>query len=307
MEFVKFNSLENTYNQKEITRAHNEFPNALYWVSEKLDGANFSVWYDGTEVKTASRNQWVDETFYGATEAILDAKDKIVKMWGHINDDISELCIYGELFGDGIQKRVVYGKKRFVVFDIHIDGVPINLYELTGLCGTVGFNLPPIIGTSYSLQEALEVNYVFRSYETPEGFEGENEAEGVTIAPMHPLYFKNGSRVWLKQKTANFSERKNAVPKKIIELSDNAGEIVNSLLQYNTESRVCSVISKIGAITNKDFGRILGETIKDMIEDFERDTGECPKRLLGDEWKQALKGVNKDVSETVRSEYIKHL
>lgn len=51
MEFVKFSSLENTYRTNLLEKIQYEGKDGGLWMAtEKLHGANFSFWCDGTEV-----------------------------------------------------------------------------------------------------------------------------------------------------------------------------------------------------------------------------------------------------------------
>jgi hypothetical protein len=82
---------------------------------------------------------------------------------------------------------------------------------------------------------------------------------------------------------------------------------MNELLTYNTEQRVSNVISKIGQVTNKDFGKILGLTVQDILEDFTKETEREPKKEAEDNWKQFNKLLGAEVAKTVRAEFLKHL
>lgn len=68
-----------------------------------------------------------------------------------------------------------------------------------------------------------------------------------------------------------------------------------------------NVLSKYGNITNKDFGKILGLTIQDMIEEFSEDHDVDLKLDMGDEWKQVSKLVTNEVSGVVREQFLKIL
>ena len=65
MKFKSFTKLTNTHKSKSINdiRALG-YDKELWVVTEKLDGANFSFWYNGTDFKVASRSRFVDGTFF---------------------------------------------------------------------------------------------------------------------------------------------------------------------------------------------------------------------------------------------------
>jgi len=308
MEFKKFSSLENTYRQNLIDKVQYEGKDGGEWiVTEKIHGANFSFWCDGNEVKVASRSQFVDGTFYNC-QAVINRYEKGILETHHIlckEGDV--LVIYGELFGGNIQKEVQYGEKDFRAFDMAINGEVQDKVKAFSWARFASIQTAPVLKVG-SLKECLEVANTFQSTLTPEGFEGENIAEGVVIEPVIPAWFNNGSRIYFKNKTASFSE-KNSTPKekKVFELSYEESDILNSLLVYSTENRVLNVISKIGEITNKDFGKILGLTVQDMLEDFVKDGNIDPKKAVENNWKDFNKLLQAEVSKTVRSVFLTKL
>jgi Rnl2 family RNA ligase len=158
-----------------------------------------------------------------------------------------------------------------------------------------------LVGT---LAECLALPNTFKSTLTPEDYEGENNAEGLVIEPVEPAWFNNGSRIYFKNKTESFTEKK---PKetKVFELSEAESDLMNELLTYNTVQRVSNVISKIGAVTNKDFGKILGLTVQDMFEEFTKETEREPKVEAENNWKQFVKLLQSEVGKTVRAEFLK--
>ena len=310
MQFTKFSSLENSYRQNLIDKVQYEGKDVGEWVvTEKIHGANFSFWCDGTEVLTASRSQFVDGTFYNCQAVINRYQGQVMQLWLNesMGDDRAIVVLFGELFGGNIQKEVQYGEKDFRVFDVVVDGVPLNKAFAQEACTDVGLPFTPVLFTG-SFKECLEINNTFQSTLTPEGYEGENISEGLVIEPVEPAWFANGSRVYFKNKTESFSE-KNRQPKEkqVFELSETESDLLNELLTYNTEQRVSNVISKIGQVTNKDFGRILGLTVQDILEDFTKDTERDVKVEAEDNWKQFHKLLSAEVGKTVREQFVKAL
>lgn len=309
MEFHKFNSLENTYRQNLIDKVQYEGKDVGEWiVTEKIHGANFSFWCDGEEVKVASRSQFVDGTFYNCQAVINRYSDKVLRLTKGLAAEGQTLVIYGELFGGNIQKEVQYGEKDFRAFDVVLDGVPQQKTKNLINCLTEsGIPFTPVLFTG-SFKECLEMNNTFQSTLTPEGYEGDNISEGLVIEPVEPSWFNNGSRVYFKNKTESFSE-KNRQPKEkqVFDLSETESDLLNELLTYNTEQRVSNVISKIGQVTNKDFGRILGLTVQDILEDFTKDTERGAKVEAEDNWKHFHKLLSAEVGKTVREQFVKAL
>lgn len=307
MEFKKFTSLENTYRQNIIDKIIYEgLDNDAWVVTEKVHGANFSFWYNGDTVRVASRSQFVDGTFYNCQSVINKYEQKIMNYFHENLQQGDLLVIYGELYGDGIQKEVKYGEKDFCSFDVSINGVVQDFLTTCEISIRCGIATAPLIGI-YSFSDALKVERKFQSRLTPNEYEGENLAEGVTISPYKPKFFNNGNRVWLKNKTEAFSEKKNPIPKQIIELTAEENELLSKMLEYNTEQRVSNVLSKIGQVSNKDFGKVLGLTVQDIIEDFVKETGIDYKKVAEVNYKKFIKQLNSEVSDTVRVQFVKSL
>lgn len=307
MEFKRFSSLENSYRQNLINKVQYEGKDTGQWiVTEKIHGANFSFWCDGTEVRVASRTQFVDGTFFNCQAVINQYSDNIMSLFHGANQG-SVLVVYGELFGGNIQKEVEYGEKDFKAFDVVWDGKPINKLEAEEDCEAHGISFVPIILVG-SFAQCLNVGNTFRSTLTPEGYDEENISEGLVIEPIEPNYLNNGTRIYFKNKTESFSEKKRQPKQKqVFELSEEESDLMNEILEYNTASRVLNVLSKVGEITNKDFGKVLGLTTQDLLEDFVKDTEKDPKKIAENNWKQFLKLLQVEVGKTVREEFLKKL
>lgn len=303
MEFRKFSSLENTYRQNLIDKTQYEGKDGGLWIAtEKLHGANFSFWCDGTEVKVASRSQFVDGTFYNCQAVINEYSQGVLETFRTFYNEGDILVIYGELFGGNIQKEVEYGEKDFKGFDVTVNGTPLEKLQAFNIIRWAGISTVPVIGTG-TFSECLALSNTFESVLTPEGYEGENRSEGLVIEPVEPNWFNNGSRIYFKNKTESFSERQ-AKPKQVFELSEDESSLLNEMLEYNTPQRVSNVISKIGQVTNKDFGKILGLTTQDLLEEYTKDTEKDPKQIAEDNWKQFLKLLQSEVGKEVRSQFV---
>lgn len=305
MEFKKFSSLENTYRQNLIDKVQYEGKDSGLWIAtEKVDGANGSFWCDGKEIKFASRTQFVDGTFFNC-QTVINRYSQGILDWCADNG-ITNFIVYGELFGGNIQNRVEYGEKDFKAFDVVVDGErqdKLTAQEIAEQCGL--FYVPVIhVGT---FTECLALPNTFKSLLTPDGYEEENTSEGLVIEPVEPAWFVNGNRIYFKNKTESFSEKKSKPKNEVFELSEEESDLLNELLKYSTEQRVSNVISKIGQVTNKDFGKILGLTVQDILEEFSKDNDYDAKAHAESNWKQFNKLLSTEVGKTVRSEFVKRL
>ena len=109
----------------------------------------------------------------------------------------------------------------------------------------------------------------------------DNICEGVVIRPIITPHFNHGVRVILKKKNEAWAEGKQfrksikkeeKLPEKIVKLRE-------AILTYVTENRLNNVLSKVGQVTIKDFGKVMGMFSKDIVEDFSKDYQEVLSEL----------------------------
>jgi len=272
------------------TGTHNYFANYIHVHNSHM---SFLVDFE-MRVSVASRNQVLEKTpegvydFYGCTEVVNSLKDDMRHI-AHICE--GPVRIYGEFFGSSVQKRIKYGEKRFQVFDIQTHSGEFLGWDIVKhLCNEVGIEHVPEIDRG-TLTEMLDTSPEFTSKLC------EDIAEGIVIKPLYEeALFGNGSRAILKQKSKAHSE-KSSVPKKPAEpLSPELEKLYMSLSTYLTQNRLGNVLSKVGKVSTKDFGKVVGMLTKDAREDFEKEHYEISK----EDWKAISKQVGKLASEVVR-------
>lgn len=287
-EFTKFPSLENTYRQKEIDKVVMMEIKDQWIVTEKVHGANFSFWvYKNVEtkeidIKCAKRSGWIEEgeKFFNYKSALEKYRPMLEKLRGDVLDNF---VIYGELFGGNIQSGMCYSLEQdFVAFDmrwINEDGsLGLPLDKLTMLTLKDDYNIPvtPLIGVYDTFEEALAVEESFTSKLIRQDFDGEGhkETEGVVIEPNNAVYEPNGSRVYLKKKTKRFLEKggkpniKHKVP---VLLQESVQLKLDEALLFLNNNRFDSVVSKIGEVSIKDIGKVMGLLTQDIVVDMEKD------------------------------------
>ena len=144
----------------------------------------------------------------------------------------------------------------------------------------------------------------------------ENITEGVVIKPVYPEYFGNGQRVIIKNKNDKFKERTVKAPKEKVEeipMNDLELKYFNILREYMNESRLYSVISKIGEINQKKFGMIMGLFVKDLLNDFDKEYQDEIKKIEKEtevddfNFKKILKAIQKEVADYIRPTLLKIL
>jgi Rnl2 family RNA ligase len=307
-EFRKFNSLENTYNKKFLEMIAFEPCYKEEWIAtEKLHGANFSFWWDKVNgVRVANRSDFVDGSFYSCTNVINKHSANFAEFCEEHYPN-SVVVVYGELIGGKVSPGIFYGEKRFAAFDVTIDGVVLKKdVALGSFALQAGFPIVPVIKFG-TLQELLELSPEFVSKEA--AVVGDRDSsEGFVFEPVIPTYLRSGKRVYLKHKSAAFKEKKDKpVHKPQVEVSEEGGELLELLTSRCTEARVSNVLSKLGELTNKQFGLLFGEFMLDVLDEFEREEGYHAKTAAGEEWKVINKLFTKEATQVVRTAFVAQL
>jgi len=301
--FKKYNSIENSYRIKEIEMIKNsKFHNEKFCVTEKVDGANFSAIIDKDgNVKYAKRSGLLNEneSFYN-WEQIADNYEENFKKIGTFlcsQNNCNTVQIFGELYGNKVQKRVKYLPKdevnEFIMFDIRMNFdegdegysqyIPFNQLEIY----SENFKIPLVPNLfEGSFEECLEYKNDYDSILAREnGVEVENNiTEGNVIRPYEIDGKVGNNRVILKNKNEKFKEKKNKGKKIVkLELTEDQKKFIEEGSKYITESRLHGLFSK-GEVKKdwKQFNKISGLYIKDLWEDFEKDNEEVTKLSKAD-------------------------
>lgn len=297
--FEKYSSLENHYNGKFIEKIRNAgFDVTEPWVArEKIHGTNFSIIIERDAVTCAKRTGPIlaGEDFFGY-EIVLKKYNDSIKAVQHTIKEGSSMQIFGEFAGGGIQKGVDYGEKDFYVFDILVKTAEgtnqfVDDYMMETICNTFGFKLAPLLGRGkfdelsklpndldvvvHRYNKAIEAHGLKEANSTPFQVEVENKnvAEGYVLKPCYPKFFPNGARVAIKCKNSKFSEKaKSDKPIKAKAVLTDVDKVaLSTLAAYATLNRVNNVISKIGQVGPKDFGKVMGLTVQDILEEAARE------------------------------------
>ncbi len=296
--FEKYSSLENHYNGKFIEKIRNAgFDVTEPWVArEKIHGTNFSIIIERDAVTCAKRTGPIlpAEDFFGYS-VILKKYNDSIKAVQHTIKEGSSMQIFGEFAGGGIQKGVDYGEKDFYVFDILVKTVEgtnqfVDDYMMEQICNTFGFKMAPLLGrgkfddliqlpnmldvvvndyNKLAEEDLLQANRKVWKAVVAE----DNIAEGYVLKPCYPKFFPNGARVAIKCKNSKFSEKAKSdkpIKAKAV-LTDIDKVALSTLAAYATLNRVNNVISKIGQVGPKDFGKVMGLTVQDILEEAARE------------------------------------
>jgi len=302
--FKKYNSLENAYRQKFVDAC--EQLGVKDWVAlEKIHGSNFGFIVDGGAVTPFKRTSTIGENpetgeydFYRCSGVVSKYKNLVKNIELVFGQPIQ---IYGELYGEGIQKEVQYGDKDFIAFDIYLinDGTFVDWDTVVEVCDEYSIPTAPEIDRG-PLAEMLEISPEIDSVVAKSnGYT--SKAEGIVIKQLkNEIFFNSGSRAIIKNKSKTFSEKKNKKPKKPYKMPENLIPVYEDFCTYINKNRLMNVLSKIGTVNQKDFGKIQGILVQDAKEEFERDEYEISK----DDWKSIAKSVGRDASSVVREEWL---
>lgn len=293
MEFQKYQSLVNTYQEKVVNLC--QMLGVVDWVAlEKIDGANMSFIEDYGDVKVATRNGVIEReptgvfSFYGSTEVI----DKTIPMVVELAELIGgPIRVIGEFYGSGVQKRLNYGEKAFRVFDIQVlDDSFIPWDSVVALSAQVGLKTAPEIARG-TLEELLALSPEFTSKLCSD------PSEGLVIKPLtEGTLLGNGTRPILKQKSKAFSEKSHKPKKPKKSLSEEAAKFFMTLSVYITENRLENVLSKFGEPTQKDFGTLVKLLVQDAKEEYLQEGG----TIEGTLWKETIREINNTAMTVVR-------
>lgn len=322
MEFKKYSSLENHYQQAIINKvmfAGLSHEKVVWTMREKIHGANYSFWYDGTTMRYAKRSGFTDEfsNFFGHHVIIARYRENIKNLYAHLVEierieQGDTMCIYGEIAGTmdtgrKVQREVEYGDLDFYAFDIKLRGGYIDDLEVESMCFDYNIRTAPLLKVG-TFEELFKTPNDFQTCvfqdKSPTEFEliyeGDNVSEGYVLKPNIVQYFDNGTRVAIKSKNEKFSEKKKhsklqKIKDKEVALHEKDVKLLELLETFNTENRLRNVLSKVGEVKQSDFGKILNMMVLDIEEDFEKEHG---PQLALDAF-TVKKMLNANVSKTI--------
>lgn len=303
--FTKYNSIENSYRERFTNQCLQL--GVKEWVAlEKIHGANFGFISEGGEVTPFKRSSILGADkntgmydFYGCNPIVEACLAPIQDLETELDQPIQ---VYGELYGQGVQKEVTYGPKAFLVFDILLldDDIYMDWDDVVRLCRSVGLNTAPELARG-SLEELLKISPERESIVAKEAGHS-SMTEGHVIKQLrNDSFLPSGSRAILKVKSKAFSEKRDKVKTKQPQsIPEHLLEVVETFYQYLTRNRLLNVLSKFGTVTQKDFGKIQGLFVKDALEDFQKDGNMIEK----DDWKKVSKIVGKAASQVIREDWL---
>ena len=298
MNFIKYNSIENATNKtiEHFKTKHPNVANGKFYITEKIHGANFSVYVSKDEIKFAKRTDFLsDNSSFFSFQRLKDKHNfKIIQDSNILKqDDVDYLIIYGELCGGSypympvipnvskVQKEIAYSNDiEFVVFDIVIvyksgNKIPIGYYHIVSFCNKYKLNYTPMLfeGTldeclEWSSKHKADESEIYKLFNMPK-LDIPNIREGHVIKPMFESFFKESRLCIFKDKNEKFKERENATnsEKPIAEYSIEFNDKLNELDSMICINRFNNVVSKFGDYTIKNFRDIMTLLYEDIVEE----------------------------------------
>lgn len=327
MKFIKYDKMDGSWQEKSVAylRLKGFDAKDIEWsVTEKVHGSNFSIWFDGIEFKYAKRSGFIKKgtNFYNHIRIVPSILPKIRKIWDSL-EGISELVVYGELFGGTyphpevetvnnakkIQKGLFYSPdNHFYAFDIMIDGQYVSVDEFEMLCKKVALLHAKTLFKG-SFDQCLKYPNDFLT-KIPELFNlpeiTGNICEGVVLKTVKPMFYDDGGRLILKNKNRKWLEiQQKTPPKKQPNLSKEGQEILETINLYITENRLNNVLSKFGEFSKRDFGKVLNEFKNDVYEDYEKENGVIDRSKL--DWKIIERTVGTLCADVFRPIFLRNI
>jgi len=163
--------------------------------TEKVDGTNIRVIWDGHKPKFAGRTDkaqlhpdlitTLQETF---TEEILEQ-----------TFESREVVLYGEGYGAGIQRGGEYRPdKGFILFDIKVGFTWLKQEDVWDISNQLGCDVVPIIYEHHTLTEVLED--MSKNGFPPSFLKAEGLPEGIVGRPVGDFLGRRGNRIIVKIK-----------------------------------------------------------------------------------------------------------
>ena len=178
--------------------------NTINWIwTEKVDGTNIRVFWDGHEVSFGGRTDKAQIPAHLVTrlEELFktnEAEEMFEQMFGE-----NEVILFGEGYGAKIQNGGNYtdGKScDFILFDIMVGNLYLKREAVNEIAQAFGIKVVPVVGIG-TLNEAI--TYIKTH---PFSMLGNNkhEMEGVVCRPVVELNDRRGRRIIVKIKYEDF-------------------------------------------------------------------------------------------------------
>ena len=171
-----------------------------WYFTEKIDGTNIRIHWDGHKVEFAGRTDRAQipqelANYLSRTFGSNEAEELFEQKFGE-----TEVILLGEGYGPKIQNGGAYRDDvSFILFDVQIGDTWLKRESVEDIARTFGIDVVPIIFTG-SLQQA--VDYVKTK---PKSTIGTANMEGLVGRPTVEMRDRMGKRVIVKIKVCDFN------------------------------------------------------------------------------------------------------
>ena len=179
----------------------------IWQFTEKIDGTNIRVIWDGHRVSFAGRTDKavIPKHLHARLEELFG---------GETNEQIFEqifggklVILYGEGFGEKIQTNGYLGHVDFILFDVTVDDIVLKRNDVEDIANALGISVVPIV-----LEGTLNdgIDFVKRHNKTVIN-NGDFGAymEGLVARPKVEVFDRLGERIIVKIKYRDFMEVNN--------------------------------------------------------------------------------------------------
>jgi hypothetical protein len=215
----EYASIKNLYKMDEATHkrgpeqgfSNPAFGSVTNWlITEKVDGMNIRVTLEdiegiGPQLRLAGRSDkaqlpgdlrtYLEETF--TIQKMVSAFNTNPEAWDEASTVLpAKAILYGEGYGPGIQKVGQHygGTKRFILFDVWVDGFWLDWDDVVDVAQKLGIEHVPVLLRGATLETAKSLVHESRLLSDPAHVEG-------FVARTEPqLFDKFGQRVMFKYK-----------------------------------------------------------------------------------------------------------
>lgn len=173
----------------------------LQWVwTEKIDGTNIRILFDGSSVQFGGKtdNAQIPAKLVTHLRETFTA-EKLQSVFG---SEPTQVCLYGEGFGAGIQSGGNYRPdQHFILFDVKVATFWLERHNVEDVANKLEIPIVPIVGTG-TLQEALA--FAKTGYASTIAQNKSYVAEGLVLKPQVELFNRKGERIISKIKFKDF-------------------------------------------------------------------------------------------------------
>lgn len=207
-EYLKINNIfkfdEKYRNIVGMTETYETLKNITWEGTEKVDGTNIRVHWDGHRIEFAGRTDKAEipkDLLKVLTDLFLTQEMEYV--FEQLFED-KDVILYGEGYGAKIQSGGDYSQEpKFILFDVEIDGFYLSRANVNDIANKLGLDKVPVVFTG-TLEDAID--FVGKHNASTIG-NGKHEMEGLVLQPKdvilydskkHPLKCKCKYRDMLK-------------------------------------------------------------------------------------------------------------